>query len=128
VNTERIMRPEDARLLHAKWSNHDIELEESSRVVPPVYLRKNPVNVTQWATALELALPDQGPMKGYFNHGSAQRLSLRQLPRGGIHPHVQGKEAGEAVQYPQADLQEDDPAKILGLEDKGPTWIVKHPA
>ncbi|MFB3765275.1 MAG: formylmethanofuran dehydrogenase subunit A [Methanotrichaceae archaeon] len=46
----------NARLAHAKWSNHDIELEESSGVVPWVYFRKNIVNDVQWAAGLELAL------------------------------------------------------------------------
>jgi formylmethanofuran dehydrogenase subunit A len=51
----------NARLLHAKWSNHDIELEESSGVVPLVYGRKMPINAIQWAIGLELALLTNDP-------------------------------------------------------------------
>ena len=51
----------NARLLKAKWSNHDIELEESSGVVPIVYGRKNPINAIQWAIGLELALLTEDP-------------------------------------------------------------------
>jgi formylmethanofuran dehydrogenase subunit A len=51
----------NARLLHAKWSNHDIELEESSGVVPLVYGRKMPINAIQWAIGLELALLTKNP-------------------------------------------------------------------
>jgi formylmethanofuran dehydrogenase subunit A len=53
----------NARLAHAKWSNHDIELEESSGVVPWVYFRKNLVNDVQWAAGLELALLTKDPWK-----------------------------------------------------------------
>jgi formylmethanofuran dehydrogenase subunit A len=53
----------NARLAHAKWSNHDIELEEASGVVPWVYLRKNLVNDVQWAAGLELALLVRDPWK-----------------------------------------------------------------
>jgi formylmethanofuran dehydrogenase subunit A len=53
----------NARLAHAKWSNHDIELEESSGVVPWVYFRKNLVNNVQWAAGLELALLTKDPWK-----------------------------------------------------------------
>jgi len=53
----------NARLLHQKWSNHDIELEESSGVVPLVYIRGSPVNAVQWAIGLELALLTEDPWK-----------------------------------------------------------------
>ncbi|MDD1749020.1 MAG: formylmethanofuran dehydrogenase subunit A [Methanothrix sp.] len=53
----------NARLTHAKWSNHDIELEESSGVVPWVYFKKNLVNDVQWAAGLELALLTNDPWK-----------------------------------------------------------------
>lgn len=53
----------NARLAHAKWSNHDIELEESSGVVPWVYFKKNIVNDVQWAAGLELALLTKDPWK-----------------------------------------------------------------
>lgn len=53
----------NARLTHNKWSNHDIELEESSGVVPMVYFRKMLVNAVQWAIGLELALLTKDPWK-----------------------------------------------------------------
>lgn len=53
----------NARLTHNKWSNHDIELEESSGVVPMAYFRKMLVNAVQWAIGLELALLVNDPWK-----------------------------------------------------------------
>jgi formylmethanofuran dehydrogenase subunit A len=53
----------NARLIHAKWANHDIELEESSGVVPWFYFRKNLTNGIQWAIGLELALLTKDPWK-----------------------------------------------------------------
>jgi formylmethanofuran dehydrogenase subunit A len=53
----------NARLTHNKWSNLDLELEESSGVVPMVYSRKILANAVQWAIGLELALLTKDPWK-----------------------------------------------------------------
>ncbi|MDD1742690.1 MAG: formylmethanofuran dehydrogenase subunit A [Methanotrichaceae archaeon] len=53
----------NARLTHNKWSNLDLELEESSGVVPMVYSRKLLTNTIQWAIGLELALLTKDPWR-----------------------------------------------------------------
>ena len=44
------------RLYNNKWSNHDVELETGSGVIPVIYQRKNLVNAIMWSIGLELAL------------------------------------------------------------------------
>ncbi|HJJ89616.1 MAG TPA: amidohydrolase family protein, partial [Methanocorpusculum sp.] len=44
-----------------KWSNHDVELETASGVIPVMYRRKNLVNSIMWAIGLELALLVKSP-------------------------------------------------------------------
>ncbi len=49
------------RLHHNKWSNHDVELETASGIIPVLYRRKNLVNSVMWAIGLELALLTENP-------------------------------------------------------------------
>ncbi|WP_298667683.1 formylmethanofuran dehydrogenase subunit A [uncultured Methanofollis sp.] len=49
------------RLHHDKWSNHDVELETGSGIIPVYYRRKNLVNSVMWAIGLELALLVKNP-------------------------------------------------------------------
>ncbi len=49
------------RLHHNKWSNHDVELETGSGIIPVLYRRKNLVNSIMWAIGLELALLTNDP-------------------------------------------------------------------
>jgi formylmethanofuran dehydrogenase subunit A len=49
------------RLHHNKWSNHDVELETGSGIIPVYYNRKNVVNSVMWAIGLELALCTKNP-------------------------------------------------------------------
>ncbi|TAJ44106.1 formylmethanofuran dehydrogenase subunit A [Methanofollis fontis] len=49
------------RLHHNKWSNHDVELETGSGIIPVLYRRKNLVNSIMWAIGLELALLVENP-------------------------------------------------------------------
>ncbi|RPJ52495.1 MAG: formylmethanofuran dehydrogenase subunit A, partial [Methanobacteriota archaeon] len=49
------------RLHHNKWSNHDVELETGSGIIPVYYGRKNLVNCVMWAIGLELALLTKSP-------------------------------------------------------------------
>ena len=44
------------RLYHNKWSNHDVEMETGSGVIPVHYRKKNLVNAIMWSIGLELAL------------------------------------------------------------------------
>lgn len=48
-------------LHHNKWSNHDVELETGSGVIPVYYDRKSLVNSVMWAIGLELALLTRNP-------------------------------------------------------------------
>ncbi len=50
-------------LHHNKWSNHDVELETGSGIIPVYYNRKNLVNSIMWAIGLELALLARDPWK-----------------------------------------------------------------
>lgn len=48
-------------LHHNKWSNHDVELETGSGIIPVYYSRKSLVNSIMWAIGLELALLVKNP-------------------------------------------------------------------
>ncbi|KUG14610.1 formylmethanofuran dehydrogenase subunit a [hydrocarbon metagenome] len=49
-------------MLHRnKWSNHDVELETGSGIIPVFYSRKSLVNCVMWAIGLELALLTKDP-------------------------------------------------------------------
>ncbi|MCX6694207.1 MAG: formylmethanofuran dehydrogenase subunit A [Methanomicrobiales archaeon] len=48
-------------LHHNKWSNHDVELETGSGIIPVYYSRKSLVNCVMWAIGLELALLTNDP-------------------------------------------------------------------
>lgn len=49
------------RLYNNKWSNHDVELETASGIIPVLYSRKNLVNSIMWSIGLELALMTENP-------------------------------------------------------------------
>jgi len=48
-------------LHHNKWSNHDVELETGSGIIPVYYGRKSLVNCVMWSIGLELALLAKSP-------------------------------------------------------------------
>ncbi|HEC57040.1 MAG TPA: formylmethanofuran dehydrogenase subunit A [Candidatus Syntrophoarchaeum butanivorans] len=50
-------------LSRRKWSNHDVELETGSGIIPVAYSPKVPVNAIQWAVGIELALLIEDPWK-----------------------------------------------------------------
>jgi len=49
------------RLYNNKWSNHDVELETGSGIIPVYYRKSNLVNSIMWAIGLELALLVEDP-------------------------------------------------------------------
>ncbi len=49
------------RLHQDKWSNHDVEMETASGIIPVIYRRKNLVNSIMWSIGLELALLVKNP-------------------------------------------------------------------
>jgi formylmethanofuran dehydrogenase subunit A len=53
----------NAKLLHAKWGNGDVELEDASGVVPIFYVKQISVHAIMWAVGLELALLTKDPYK-----------------------------------------------------------------
>lgn len=53
----------NAKLLHAKWGNGDVELEDASGVVPLYYVKQVSVYAIMWATGLELGLLTKDPYK-----------------------------------------------------------------
>jgi len=129
----------NARLLKAKWSNHDIELEESSGVVPLVYGRKMPINAIQWAIGLELALltedpwqmimttdhPNGGP---FVNYPEVVALLMSRPKREEelktLHELASKRSSLPSIEREMgwndiAIVTRAGPAKILGLEEKG---------
>ncbi len=57
------MQYANAKLLHAKWANGDVELEDASGVVPIFYAKQISVHAIMWAIGLELALLTKDPYK-----------------------------------------------------------------
>ena len=53
----------NAKLLHAKWGNGDVELEDASGVVPIYYVKQISIHAIMWAIGLELALLTKDPYK-----------------------------------------------------------------
>jgi len=126
------------RLLGAKWSNKDSEVEGGAGIVPLVYLPKNPVHAVQWAIGLELGLlidsdkvvittdyPNGGPFTEYpYIMAMLMSKKMREKELERVSPYVQ-----KATNLPAIDTEKtleevihmtrDLPAKILGLEDKG---------
>ena len=129
----------NARLTHNKWSNHDIELEESSGVVPMTYFRKMLVNAVQWAIGLELALLVNDPWKvlmttdhpngsPFVNYPEVITLLMskpkRDLEMATLHEQVQKRTGLGGIERELdwtdiAIMTRAAPARILGLEDKG---------
>jgi formylmethanofuran dehydrogenase subunit A len=129
----------NARLTHNKWSNHDIELEESSGVVPMAYFRKMLVNAVQWAIGLELALLVKDPWKvlmttdhpngsPFVNYPEVITLLMsrpkREAEMATLHDQVPKRTTLGGIEREMdwtdiAIMTRAAPARILGLEDKG---------
>jgi formylmethanofuran dehydrogenase subunit A len=129
----------NARLTHNKWSNHDIELEESSGVVPMVYFRKMLVNAVQWAIGLELALLVKDPWKvllttdhpngsPFVNYPEVITLLMsrpkREAEMATLHDQVPKRTTLGGIEREMdwtdiAIMTRAAPARVLGLEDKG---------
>jgi formylmethanofuran dehydrogenase subunit A len=129
----------NARIAHAKWSNYDIELEESSGVVPWVYGRKMLVNNVQWAIGLELALLTHDPWKvilttdhpnggPFVNYPEVVTLLMSRAKRE-AEIATQSEMAAKRSTIASVDRELDwaevavmtraAPARILGLAEKG---------
>jgi len=126
------------KLLGAKWSNKDSEVEGGAGIVPLVYLPKNPVHALQWAIGLELGLlvdsnkvvvttdyPNGGPFTEYpYIMTMLMSKKMREAELQKVSPYVQ-----KASSLPSIDTEKtlDEivhmtrslPARILGLPNKG---------
>jgi len=129
----------NARLTHNKWSNHDIELEESSGVVPMIYFRKMLVNAVQWAIGLELALLVRDPWKTlmttdhpngspFVNYPEVITLLMsrakREAEMATLHEQLPNRTTLPVIEREMdwteiAIMTRAAPARILGLTDKG---------
>ena len=129
----------NSRLTHNKWSNHDIELEESSGVVPMVYFRKMLVNAVQWAIGLELALLTNDPWKvlmttdhpngsPFVNYPEVITLLMSKPKRDAematLHEQLPKRTTLGSIERELdwtdiAIMTRAAPARVLGLEDKG---------
>jgi formylmethanofuran dehydrogenase subunit A len=129
----------NARLTHNKWSNHDIELEESSGVVPMAYFRKMLVNAVQWAIGLELALLTNDPWKvlmttdhpngsPFINYPEVITLLMSKPKRdeemATLHEQLPKRTTLGSIERELdwteiAIMTRAAPARVLGLEDKG---------
>lgn len=126
-------------LLHEKWNDGDVELENGAGVVPIHYHKDHPVNAVQWAVGLELALlakdleqvvlstdhPNAAPFMRYPRIISwLMDKKLREKYADGAHKAVAEKTSLYSINreyslYDIAMITRLAPARILGLEDNG---------
>ncbi len=126
------------KLLGARWSNKDSEVEGGAGIVPLMYLPKNPVHALQWAIGLELGLlvdsdkvvittdyPNGGPFTEYaYVMAMLMSKKMREGELQKVSPYVQ-----KATNLPAIDVERtleevihmtrSLPARILGLPSKG---------
>ena len=126
------------KLLGARWSNKDSEIEGGAGIVPIMYLPKNPVHAVQWAIGFELGLltdsnkvvlttdyPNGGPFTEYpYIMAMLMSKKMREKELEKVHAYVQ-----KASNLPAIDVEKTLyeimvmtrvlPSKILGLENKG---------
>ncbi len=126
------------KLIGARWSNKDSEIEGGAGIVPIIYLPKNPVHALQWAIGLELGLltdsdkvvittdyPNGGPFTEYpYVMAMLMSKKMREGELQRVSPFVQ-KASGLAAIDVEKTLEEvihmtrSLPARILGLPNKG---------
>ncbi|MEM0215561.1 MAG: formylmethanofuran dehydrogenase subunit A [Archaeoglobaceae archaeon] len=126
------------KLIGARWSNKDTEVETGAGIVPIGYLPNNPVHALQWAIGLELGLlvdsnkvalttdyPNGGPFTEYpYVMAMLMSKKMREGELSKVNAYVQ-KATGlasidvEKTLYEVIHMTRSLPAKILGLENKG---------
>ncbi len=126
------------KLLGARWSNKDTEIEGGAGIVPIIYLPKNPVHALQWAIGLELGLlidsdkvvvstdwPNGGPFTEYpYIMAMLMSKKMREKELERVSPYVQKASSLPAIDvektlYEVIQMSRSLPAKILGMENKG---------
>ncbi|MEM2086415.1 MAG: formylmethanofuran dehydrogenase subunit A [Archaeoglobaceae archaeon] len=126
------------KLIGARWSNKDTEVETGAGIVPIGYLPNNPVHALQWAIGLELGLlvdsnkialttdyPNGGPFTEYpYVMAMLMSKKMREGELSKVNAYVQkatglGSIEVEKTLYEVINMTRSLPAKILGLENKG---------
>lgn len=126
------------KLIGARWSNKDTEVETGAGIVPIAYIPSNPVHAVQWAIGLELGLltdsdkvvlttdyPNGGPFTEYpYVMAMLMSRKMREEELKRVHQYVQ-----KATTLPSIDVEKSLyevihmtrslPARVLGLENKG---------
>lgn len=126
------------KLIGARWSNKDTEVETGAGIVPIAYIPSNPVHAVQWAIGLELGLltdsdkvvlttdyPNGGPFTEYpYVMAMLMSRKMREEELKKVHQYVQ-----KATTLPSIDVEKSLyevihmtrslPARVLGLENKG---------
>ena len=127
------------RLHHDKWSNHDVELETGSGIIPVIYRRKNLVNSIMWAIGLELALLTKNPWQCLLTTDNPNGAPFVRYPEiiallmskryrdaefATIHPDTGARVPLPAIEreldwYEIAVMTRAGQAKALGIQDLG---------
>ncbi|MEM2324450.1 MAG: formylmethanofuran dehydrogenase subunit A [Archaeoglobaceae archaeon] len=126
------------KLIGARWSNKDTEVETGAGIVPIGYLPSNPVHSLQWAIGLELGLlvdsskvvlttdyPNGGPFTEYpYVMAMLMSKKMREGELKKAHQYVQKATTLPSIEtektlYEVIHMTRSLPAKILGLENKG---------
>lgn len=126
------------KLIGARWSNKDTEVESGAGIVPIGYLPNNPVHALQWAIGLELGLlvdsnkvalttdyPNGGPFTEYpYVMAMLMSKKMREGELKKAHQYVQKATSLPSIDtekslYEVIHMTRSLPAKILGLENKG---------
>ncbi|MEM1957469.1 MAG: formylmethanofuran dehydrogenase subunit A [Archaeoglobaceae archaeon] len=126
------------KLIGARWSNKDTEVETGAGIVPIGYLPSNPVHSLQWAIGLELGLlvdsnkvvlttdyPNGGPFTEYpYVMAMLMSKKMREGELKKVHQYVQKTTTlpsidTEKTLYEVIHMTRSLPAKVLGLENKG---------
>ncbi|WP_214021140.1 formylmethanofuran dehydrogenase subunit A [Methanoculleus sp.] len=127
------------RLHHEKWSNHDVELETGSGIIPVIYRRKNLVNSIMWAIGLELALLTKSPWQCLLTTDNPNGAPFVKYPEiigllmskkyrdaefATIHPDTEARVPLPAIEreldwYEIAVMTRAGQAKALGIQDLG---------
>ncbi|MEM4473170.1 MAG: formylmethanofuran dehydrogenase subunit A [Archaeoglobaceae archaeon] len=126
------------KLIGARWSNKDTEVETGAGIVPIVYLPNNPVHAVQWAIGLELGLlidsdkvvlstdyPNGGPFTEYpYIMAMLMSKKMRDEEIKRVHQYVQKASSLASIEiektlYEVIHMTRSLPARVLGLENKG---------
>lgn len=126
------------KLIGARWSNKDTEVETGAGIVPIMYLPNNPVHTIQWAIGLELGLlidsdkvvlstdyPNGGPFTEYpYIMAMLMSKKMRDEEIKRVHQYVQKASSLASIEiektlYEVIHMTRSLPARVLGLENKG---------